>query len=389
MTGVMLLRFERAVLLILAASVPSFGQIVSGSIVGSVRDSSQAVVAGATVTVTNQATNQVRETITSSLGDYSVPSLPPGRYRVSVAHSGFKQASISDLELRIDQTARADFTLELGQVTESVLVQANAVLLQTETPTIGQVIEEKPIVDLPLNGRNFLQLATLSGGVVPATERSSESSRIGRTQVTVHVAGARGSFNSFLLDGMENRGARFGEIPILPSVDAIREFKIQRNFYSAEYGQNVGVISVSIKSGTNSFHGTVFEFLRNDNFDARQFFDARKPEFKLNQFGFSFGGPVIRNRTFFFGAYEGRRQRRANQEFARLPEPQWLSGDFSDRTAQIRDPFNNNAPFPGNIIPPDRISPVSRNYNQFIPAPNTDLTQGNYTGTPGGSDDSD
>jgi hypothetical protein len=385
----MLFRLQCAVLLGCAAGSHLLGQIVSGSIVGNVRDTSQAVVAGATVTVTNNATNQTRSTLTSDSGDYVVASLPPGRYQISVMHPGFKQASVADLELRIDQAARANLILELGQVSESVLVQANAVLLQTENPTLGQVIEEKPIVDLPLNGRNFIQLATLSAGVAPATARSSESSRLGRTQVTAHVAGARGSFNSFLLDGMENRGARFGEIPILPSVDAIREFKIQRNFYSAEYGQNVGVISVSIKSGTNSFHGTVFEFLRNDNFDARQFFDARKPEFKLNQFGFSFGGPVIPNRTFFFGAYEGRRQRRASQEFAVLPKPAWLRGNFSDLAAPIRDPFNNNVPFAGNIIPANRLSPVSQNYNQFIPAPNTDLQQGNYTGTPASSDDSD
>jgi hypothetical protein len=147
---------------------------------------------------------------------------------------------VANIELLIAQTARADLKLEVGQISEQVIVQGAAVLLETDTPTIGQVIEQKPIQDLPLNGRNFMQLATLSAGVIPATAQTAESSRLGRTQITTHVAGARGSFNSFLIDGMESRGARFGEIPILPSLDAVKEFKIQRNFYSAEYGESVG-----------------------------------------------------------------------------------------------------------------------------------------------------
>ena len=196
--------------------------------------------------------------------------------------------------------------------------------------------------------------------MIPATAQTAESSRLGRTQITTHVAGARGSFNSFLIDGMESRGARFGEIPILPSLDAVKEFKIQRNFYSAEYGESVGIISLTIKSGTNQVHGSVYEYLRNSQFDARQFFDGPGPSpFRLNQYGFSVGGPVKRDKTFFFGNWEGRRQRRAVQSFATVPSPQQLRGDFSSVAARITDPFNNNAPLPNNAIPQNRISNFS------------------------------
>ena len=379
-------------ILLLLGGMPAAlpGQIVSASIVGSVTDPSGGTIPGVKVVVTSQETNLTRSTITNDTGDYSFPSLPPGRYNLSASQPGFKEALVSGFELLIDQTARVDLKLEVGNLSEQVTVDASAVQLQTENPTLGQVIEEKPIVDLPLNGRNFVQLANLTAGVVPATATSNPSGRLGRTQIATHVGGARGSFNSFLIDGMENRGARFGEIPILPSIDAVKEFKIQRNYYSAEYGLNASVISLTIKGGTNSLHGTVYEFLRNDNLDARQFFDrGEAPEFKLNQFGFSLGGPIAQDRTFIFGAYEGRRQRRANQDFALLPDPQWLQGDFSNQSIPIRDPFDGNRPFPNNIIPQSRISRIAANFNQFIPAPNTNLPQGNYEGAPSSNDDFD
>jgi Carboxypeptidase regulatory-like domain len=329
-----------AVLLLAMQAGVSSGQIVSGSIVGTVVDASGGTIPGVKVTATNEETNLTRETLTNDSGHFAIPSLPRGRYRVAASQPDFKSAQVSGIELLIDQTVRVDLKLEVGNITDQITISADAVQLQTETATLGQVIEEKPITDLPLNGRNFIQLANLSAGVIPATSRSADSSRLGRVNVTAHVAGARASFNSFLMDGMENRGSRFGEVPILPSPDAIKEFKIQRNYYSAEYGQNVGIVSISIKSGTNGLHGSAYEFIRNDNLDARQFFDrGEPPEFKLNQFGFSMGGPIIRDRTFFFGAYEGRRQRRANQGFDTLPDPQWLLGDFSNRSTPIRDPF--------------------------------------------------
>lgn len=377
--------------LILGASWAN-AQIVSGTITGSVKDASGGAIPGAQVSAVNENTNFNRETRSNEAGDFNFANLPPGRYRVTASHPGFKSGVVANIELLIDQTARADLKLEVGQINEQVTVQGSAVLLDTDTPTIGQVIEQKPIQDLPLNGRNFLQLASLSAGVIPATANTTETARLGpagssRSQLTAHVGGARGSFNSFLLDGMENRGSRFGEMPFLPSLDAVQEFKIQRNFYSAEYGQSVGIVSLSIKSGTNGLHGSVYEYLRNSDFDARQFFDGPGPApFRQNQFGASLGGPIRRDKTFFFGSYEGRRQSQSTQGFATVPSPQNLSGIFS---APITDPFNNNAPFPNNVIPTGRISNLAAKYNQFIPAPNTNLPQGNYTGAPATTDNFD
>jgi hypothetical protein len=385
---------KRVLVLLLAAGLaaaPGYSQVVSGAITGRVMDRSGAAVPGAKVVVTNQETGAVRETESSSEGLYQVPTLPPGTYRLEATQPGFKAASVTNLQLLIDQTARVDLTLEVGEVSERVTVEAAATQLKTDTPTIGQVIEGRPVVELPLNGRNFLQLASLSAGVAPATLASSESARLGRAQLTAHVAGGRGSFNSFLIDGQESRGARFGETSILPPPDVVREFKIQRNFYSAEYGSSPGVISVAIKNGTNQFHGSVYHFLRNDVFDSPGFFDGgNKPPFRLNQFGATFGGPIIRDKTFFFGGWESRRQRRANQQFARVPDPRWLAGDFSSVATPIRDPLNNNQPFPGNRIPADRLSQVAQNFAAAgIPAPNTNQAAGNYTDAPSNLDDFD
>ena len=371
-------------------------QIVSGTIVGTVRDSSGAAMANTKVVVLNSETNQSRESLTNAVGAFSFPTLAPGRYRVTATQAGFKSAVVSEIELQIDQTARIDLTMQVGQVSEEVTVAADVAQLQTDTATMGQVIGEKPVNDLPLNGRNFLQLASLSAGVVPSTATSTQSARLGRASLTTHVAGSRGSANSFLIDGIEARGARLGEISILPSPDVIKEFKIQRNYYSAEYGDNPGIISVSLKSGTNAFHGTVYEYLRNSALDSAQFFDqGGAAPFKQNQFGANVGGPIVKDRTFFFFAYDGQRRRRSNQAFATVPDPLQLTGNFAslkDSTGKpivITDPFNKNAPFTGNVIPPSRISPLAQAYNKYIPAPNTNLPQGNLTGTPETLDDFD
>ncbi len=376
-----------------AGSSVASGQIVSGTIVGNVHDESGAIVANTQVTVRNLETNQTRQMVANETGAFTFATLSPGRYRVSASHPGFKSTVTSDIELQIDQTARVEMTLQVGQVTEEVTVNASAAVLQTDTATMGQVIAERPVNDLPLNGRNFLQLASLSAGVVPATASSNQASRLGRSGLTAHVGGGRGSANSFLIDGVESRGARLGEISMLPSPDSIREFKIQRNYYSAEYGDNPGIISVSIKSGTNALHGTLYEYLRNSALDSAQFFDqGRVAPFRQNQFGANVGGPVLRDRTFFFFAYDGQRRRRSNQAFAVVPDPKNLTGNFAGlvdagRPLTITDPFNNNAPFPNNQIPAARLSKVAAAFNQFIPAPNLNVAQGNYGGNPTTLDD--
>ncbi|MBI3681195.1 MAG: TonB-dependent receptor [Acidobacteria bacterium] len=374
---------------LLSSSSTLPAQIVSGTIGGRAQDRTGAALVDTKITLTNQETGAARETVTNSEGAYLFPALTPGRYRLNAAHPGFKSVAISDIDLQIDQTLRLDLGFEVGELTERVTVEASAVHLKTDNPTIGQVIEGRPITELPLNGRSFMQLAALSAGVTPATATSSEAARIGRPGATTHVGGGRASFNSFLIDGMESRGARFGEIALLPSPDAVREFKIQRNFYSAEYGSNAGVISLAIRGGSNKLHGSLFHFLRNDNLDAPQYFDlgGNKPEFKLNQFGGTIGGPIRRDRTFFFLAYEGKRQRRANQGFGQVPLPAQITGDFSGVSTVVRDPLNNNTPLAGNVIPANRISTVARNFSRYIPAPNVSVPQGNFAGTPSTLDD--
>ena len=383
-------------LLLLGGTKLATSQIVSGTIVGNVRDSSGAAMANTKVVVVNSETNQSRESLTNSSGAFSFPTLAAGRYRITATQQGFKSDVVSEIELQIDQTVRIDLTMQPGQISEQITVVAETAQLQTDTATMGQVIGEKPVNDLPLNGRNFLQLASLSAGVVPSTATSTQSARLGRASLTTHVAGSRGSANSFLIDGIEARGARLGEISILPSPDVIKEFKIQRNYYSAEYGDNPGIISVSLKSGTNAFHGTAYEYLRNSALDSPQYFDqGGAAPFKQNQFGANLGGPVLKDRTFFFFAYDGQRRRRSNQTFATVPDPAQLTGNFSalkdaaGKPIIITDPFNKNAPFTGNVIPPARISPLALAYNKYIPAPNTNLPQGNFTGNPETLDDFD
>lgn len=388
--------FLLAAFAIAAAALSLYSQVVSGTIVGTVRDPSGATIPGTAVTLRNLDTNQTRESSTNEVGAFTFATLTPGRYRVSTAHTGFKSAVTSDIELQIDQTARVDLTLEVGQVNEEVVVSATAAALQTDTATMGQVIAEKPVSDLPLDGRNFLDLANLSAGVVPVSANSGQQNRIGRAELTTHVAGGRGYANSFLIDGIESRGARLGEISFLPAPDTIKEFKIQQSYYSAEYGTNPGIISISIKSGANAFHGTLYEFLRNSALDEPQYFDqGHVAPFRQNQFGSNLGGPIVKNRTFFFFAYDGQRRRRSNQAFAVVPNPQYLTGNFAGLTDAngkpiiLKDPFNNNAPFTGNMISGNRISKIAQNFNKYIPAPNISVAQGNYTGNPETFDDFD
>lgn len=362
--------------------VPTRGQVVSGTITGTIKDSSAAVVPEVSVILTNLDTQQARTANTDRFGNFTFPGLPPGHYRVKASQSGFKSEN-AELELQIDQTAHLDMTLQVGTASESITVSADTAQLQTETATMGQVLSQQAAVDLPLNGRNFLQLATLSAGAVPVTANNAASDRLGRVSINVNIAGGRGTENSYLLDGIEMRGSRLGEISTLPSPDFIKEFKIQQNYFSAEYGDSPAIISVSTQSGTNQFHGGAYEFLRNSDLDARNFFDgASPPPYKQNQFGANLSGPIKRNKTFFFGGWEGQQIREATTQFATVPNPQWLTGNFSSYSGVINNPLANNAPFPGNMIPTSLISKIAMNYNAYIPAPNTNTPQGNYTGAP-------
>jgi hypothetical protein len=261
-------------------------QTNTSAIAGVITDETGALVPSATVTVTETATGQVRTT--SASGDYVVSQLPPGKYEVKVAAQGFQTALASGVTLDVAQRARLDFTMKVGQLSQQVEVTARAAVMDTDTASLGQTIEQRTVNDLPLNGRNYLTLGSLSPGVIPQIPASEGpasfvASTTGRSDRSILVGGQRESSTSYLLDGVELRNPRVGDTAINPSLDAIEEFTIQRNFFEPEFGNSPGIINVATKGGTNQWHGSVFEFLRNDAFDAKNFFSSTTEPFKRNQ----------------------------------------------------------------------------------------------------------
>ena len=342
-------------------------ELTTATIVGVVQDVSGAVVPGATITITNKSTGAQRTVNVGESGEFSVPGLQPSTYNIKVEKTGFSTYLMTDLELKINQVARIDVKLQAGQVTETVTVTGGAALLETDTGAVGQVIDEQRVRELPLNGRNLTQLAALSAGISPKSfERGSQYG--GRDQY-VTVEGGRDSSTNYLVDGVMARSLRFNNLSLQLNIDAVQEFKVNRNSFSAEFGQGQSVITAVTRSGSNSFHGTVYEFLRNDNLDARKFFDAQKPEFRRNQFGATGGGAIIPSKFFFFGAYEGLRAIQGRTLFGTVPNPALLTGDLSSISAQIIDP-QTKQPFAGNRIPDARISRFAKGYNKYFPAPN-------------------
>src|SRR5437667_2388639 len=298
-----------------------FGQTF-GSISGETRDSSGAIVAGAVVTVVNSGTNATRTVATNEAGEYAFPSLLPGMYSVKVERTGFKSVVRNQIELQVQLAARIDFELQIGQVSESVEVRADAALLVTDNATVGTVIENKRIVELPLNGRNYLQLVSLSPNVSTGfSGQGQATARQGgiRSQQTISVGGQRINFNHYTLDGVENTDPNFNTFVVLPSIDALQEFKVQTGVYPAELGRETTQINVLTKSGTNQYHGTLFEFVRNDKMDANPYsftpIRTSKDPFKWNHYGFTLGGPIWlpkifngKDKLFFMANYESYRK---------------------------------------------------------------------------------
>ena len=371
---------------VIFAALPCFGQTF-GEITGVVTDPSGALVVGAAVTVSNPATNLTRTATTNNAGNYTFPSLLPGVYSVKAEMQGFQGEIRGGVELQVQQVARIDFQLKVGSLTETVEVIVGAPLLNTENATVGTVIENRRIVDLPLNGRNFISLIGLSPNVNAnfANSFGGAGSRQGgdRTQQQFSVAGMRREFNYFTLDGVANSDVNFNTYLFLPSIDALQEFKVQTGVYSAEFGHEAAQVNVSTKGGTNEYHGALFEFLRNSSLDARPYaFTSEVPEkspFKWNQYGFTLGGPVQipklfdgKNRLFFMSNYEGFRLRNQSQIVYSTAPAAMRTGDFSQLLpgTLIRDPLNNNQPFPGNIIPKTRLDPIALGLLEFFPLPN-------------------
>ncbi|MBA2355373.1 MAG: TonB-dependent receptor, partial [Acidobacteria bacterium] len=356
--------------LIAAAGVRAQG---AGEITGTIVDSTGGVMPGVTVTITNTATGALRNSVTNDAGIYSVPALSPGTYTIAAELQGFQAQTRSNLTLQVQQVARVDFTLSTGTVSESVEVTGGTALLATEDSTVGQVIDNKRIVELPLNGRSYLQLAGLTPGVninsVPSAGATDfQGGHRSRQQITIN--GQRGQFNHYTLDGIENTDPNFNTYILLPSVDALQEFKVQSATYPAEYGFGVTQINVTTKSGTNQFHGTAFEYFRNESLDAKNFFDSKTdaiPPFTRNQYGGTVGGPLLKNKLFFFANFEGLRENKALTTLASVPLASLRAGDFSGRQL-IYDPATRvrqadgtitAQPFPGNRIPTNRIDPKS------------------------------
>lgn len=403
--GVSVCLFVLALLIPLTAAA----QRITATLEGTVTDANQGVIPNANVTVANTGTNVVTHTLSGADGTFVINNLPPGPYRVTVAAAGFKQLVRDGLVLDVDQTAHLDhLVLDIGQATETIQVTDAEPLLETQTSDVGQVVENKSIVNLPLNQRNPLALVLLVPGV-------TGSVRSDFTGLNFNVNGGRAGTTDALLDGVPSAPPTddFNALTIFPSVDATQEFKVETSNFSAQFGNTGGgVINIVYKSGTNRFHGSVYDFLRNSYLDANNFFSNRAgvalPSFKRNQFGFSFGGPVEipglyngHDKTFFFVDYEGLRQDTATQTLTTVPTAAERAGDFSgDLTSSgqhiaIYDPATTKATvsplgttysrtqFANNYIDPSRFNPVSANILKYFPLPDLPGTNGhnNYFAT--------
>src|SRR5215471_4047745 len=364
-------------LVVLLSVTSAVAQIQTGRIVGTVFDPNKAVVPNATVTVTNRETKVAQRVVTNGTGEYVVPSLNPGIYEIHVSASGFRTVVQSSVEMQVGKDLLLDFDLALGETNSVVEVNSSAPLLNSESGSLGHVMTNRQIVDLPLNGRGFNELARLTPGVVllPGT---GNVTRIRPEFVNgTTISGVRGRQVSYFLDGTDTSEQHQGGSWIQTSVDALQEFSVQQNAYSAEQGRSGSFFNATTKSGTNELHGALYEFLRNEKLDARNFFGAKRDLLKRNQFGVSAGGPIYlpkiydgRNRTFFFANYEGMRERQGNVMSRTSPTADMLNGDFSAVANTIYDPLTTaggtRQPFAGNRIPANRLSPQAAFFNKYL-----------------------
>jgi len=377
-------------LLILFAS-SAFAQTHRGTVRGTITDPNGAVVAGATVKTLNKDTNESRSTVTNDEGIYTISSLAPGTYEVTIEAAGFKSLSITQVILQVNQELRLDRSLEVGEITgSSDNLYAVEPLLKQDSPSLGTVIENRQVENLPLDGRNFYELSLLVPGAVPPAQGSAGSVR---GDFAFSVNGAREDSNNFLLDGVYNVDPKLNTFAVRPPVDAIREFEIATSTYDAAFGRNPGAqVNVVLKSGSNDFHGSVYEFHRNAALDARNFFapsNEPAPKYIRNQFGVSFGGPVRRDRSFFFVDYEGGRSREGLTRVTNVPTAAERAGDFSQSLlGRPRNPLTGQ-PFDGGVIPGPFIHPVGRSIAALYPLPNRAAAFANFVSSPTQRDDND
>ncbi|MBO0859448.1 MAG: TonB-dependent receptor [Chloracidobacterium sp.] len=353
-------------------------QAVSGTILGTATDANGGSLAGVNVTITNTQIGMSRVITTDSSGEYVAPNLPPGVYTISAEMAGFKKLLLGNVQLNVDQKARVDLKLEVGATSESVNVEGTTPLVQTESSDLSGTVSEKQIKNLPLNGRDFVQLTRTLPGVqrgIPGANIDGAGSLAWRASASFAANGMRTRDNNFLLDGVDNNETWLNSVVIFPSVDALEEFKVQTSTYSAEFGRSSGgVVNIQIKSGQNAFHGSGFEFLRNDALDANNFFNNKngkaKPPYRQNQFGGAFGGPIRHDKMFFFGDYQGGRIRDSQTYLSTVPTLKMRNGDFSELNRVIYDPLTGK-PFAGNVIPSSQFDPAAKAIiDQLYPLPN-------------------
>jgi hypothetical protein len=384
---------------------------VTGSILGAVKDRSQGVVAGAKVVVTNAETNFSQETTTAADGTFRFLVLPVGTYRLSVTANGFRPFDETGIVLRVNDQLRYDVVLDVGNVNEKVEISANAVQVQTENTQLGDVIDSKKMLALPLNGRSYIDLLGLQAGVAPGTSGSIQQDRPvsgGLNPGNISVNGQRETANAFLVNGGDVSEGRNLGAGLVPNLDSVEEFRLITNSFDAEYGKFSGAVMNAItKSGTNSFHGDVFEFLRNDKFDAKNYFFSGKSELRRNQFGYVLGGPVWKNHLFFFSDYQGTREVSGAETVATVPTLDERQGNFDptvlsgavDGTywAQVLntrlglpantifqgEPYSfvgcantSQCVFPNGVIPKSAWDVPATNILPFIPNPNLNVASG-------------
>lgn len=387
---------------LLLITIPAWGQTDTGVITGLVTDQAGAVIPNAKVTITSPSTGVSVALTTDNRGYFTSAPINPDTYSVAVTAPGFQSQSQAGIVLRVQDRLNLNFKMAIGQVTQTVEVTNATPTIDTQTSSLGQVIAAQTITQMPLNGRSYLQLAGLSTGVVE-TGMGRNSQTNGNTggssgqpgQVTFTADGSRGTLNNFILDGVDNNSNDNGGLVFNTSVDALQEFKIQTSSYSAEFGRSGGaVINAVTKSGTNSYHGDVFEFFRNSALDARNFFQPAsqgpKAPFKQNQWGATVGGPIKKDKLFWFGDYQGTSINDPTPLTSTVPSMAERTGDFSGTGNTIYDPNTYNAatstrtPFPGNVIPAKRIDPVAQAFINLYPAPNVPgATKNNYVIDPG------
>jgi len=366
----------------------AFAQVDTGTIAGSVRDSSGAGVASATVTFVETNTNATMKTKADGSGDYTSPPLRPGSYKIVAEAPGFKTQTLGTIVLQVQDRLRLNFEMAVGSVSENVVVTAETPNIQTDTSSLGEVVSTQQITQLPLNGRDYIQLATLTTGVVRTSSGTNGNTGGSSTggQNSFVANGTRGTLNNFLLDGMDNNSNDNGGVVLRTNVDAIQEFKLQTNTYSAEFGRSAGaVVNAITKSGTNRYHGNAFEFFRNSALDSRDLFEdpaQKKASFKQNQFGGTLGGPIVKDKLFWFGDYQGTIIRNPLTWVSAVPNLAERIGDFSDPSESVITDPTTGLPFSENKIPSDRIDPIAQAFMNLYPSPNQPGAGNNYIISP-------